>query len=38
MGEQAIKLSKSVSYSSAGTVEFIVDKDKNFLISEIKIY
>lgn len=35
MGEQAIKLSKSVSYSSAGTVEFIVDKDKNFFFLEM---
>ena len=30
IGEQAIKLSREVDYSSAGTVEFIVDKNKNF--------
>ena len=30
MGNQAVKLAKKVGYSSAGTVEFIVDKNKNF--------
>ena len=35
MGEQAIRLSKKVGYSSAGTVEFIVDKDKNFYFLEM---
>jgi len=35
MGKQAVKLSKNVSYSSAGTVEFIVDKNKNFYFLEM---
>lgn len=35
MGEQAIKLSREVGYSSAGTVEFIVDKNKNFYFLEM---
>jgi len=35
MGKQAVTLSKAVSYSSAGTVEFIVDKDKNFFFLEM---
>ncbi|MDA0916433.1 MAG: acetyl/propionyl/methylcrotonyl-CoA carboxylase subunit alpha [Proteobacteria bacterium] len=35
MGKQAIKLSQKVGYSSAGTVEFIVDKDKNFYFLEM---
>ena len=35
MGDQAVKLSKKVGYSSAGTVEFIVDKDKNFYFLEM---
>ena len=35
MGEQACKLAKAVGYSSAGTVEFIVDKDKNFFFLEM---
>ena len=35
MGEQACKLAKAVSYTSAGTVEFIVDKDKNFYFLEM---
>src|SRR4051812_43823706 len=30
MGEQAVALAKAVGYFSAGTVEFIVDKDRNF--------
>ena len=30
MGRQAVTLCKAVNYSSAGTVEFIVDKDRNF--------
>lgn len=30
MGEQAVALAKAVDYRSAGTVEFIVDKDQNF--------
>lgn len=35
MGKQAIKLSQKVGYSSAGTVEFIVDRDKNFYFLEM---
>ena len=35
MGKQACKLAKAVGYSSAGTVEFIVDKDKNFFFLEM---
>ena len=35
MGEQAIELAKEVSYSSVGTVEFIVDKNKKFYFLEM---
>ena len=35
MGEQAVMLAKAVKYESAGTVEFIVDKDKNFYFLEM---
>lgn len=35
MGEQAVALAKAVGYESAGTVEFIVDKDKNFYFLEM---
>ncbi len=35
MGEQAVSLAKSVDYCSAGTVEFIVDKDRNFYFLEM---
>ena len=35
MGEQAVALAKAVDYESAGTVEFIVDKDKNFYFLEM---
>ena len=35
MSMQAIMLAKEVEYSSAGTVEFIVDKDKNFYFLEM---
>lgn len=35
MGEQAVALSKAVDYCSAGTVEFIVDKNKNFYFLEM---
>jgi propionyl-CoA carboxylase alpha chain len=34
MGEQAVALAKAVGYDSAGTVEFIVDKDRNFYFLE----
>ena len=35
MGEQAVSLAKSVSYKSAGTVEFIVDSQRNFYFLEM---
>ncbi|SCM68639.1 acetyl-CoA carboxylase biotin carboxylase subunit [Donghicola eburneus] len=35
MGEQACALAKAVGYASAGTVEFIVDGDKNFYFLEM---
>jgi len=35
MGEQACALAKAVDYQSAGTVEFIVDKDKNHYFLEM---
>ncbi len=35
MGEQAVALAKAVDYSSAGTVEFIVDAKRNFYFLEM---
>ena len=35
MGEQAIALAKAVDYDSAGTVECLVDSDKNFYFLEM---
>ncbi len=35
MGEQAVALAKAVRYESAGTVEFIVDPQKNFYFLEM---
>src|SRR5204863_1481853 len=35
MGEQAVALAKAVGYDSAGTVEFIVDKNRNFYFLEM---
>ncbi len=35
MGEQSVALAKAVGYTSAGTVEFIVDGDKNFYFLEM---
>uniref|UniRef100_K1PAY7 Propionyl-CoA carboxylase alpha chain, mitochondrial n=1 Tax=Magallana gigas TaxID=29159 RepID=K1PAY7_MAGGI len=35
MGEQATALAKQVQYSSAGTVEFLVDSQKNFYFLEM---
>ena len=35
MGAESIALAKAVDYDSAGTVEFIVDKDKNFYFLEM---
>ena len=35
MGEQSCALARAVNYRSAGTVEFIVDKDRNFYFLEM---
>ncbi len=35
MGSEAVALGHAVNYHSAGTVEFIVDKDKNFYFLEM---
>ncbi|MEM7498989.1 MAG: acetyl/propionyl/methylcrotonyl-CoA carboxylase subunit alpha [Pseudomonadota bacterium] len=35
MGEQSVALAKAVDYCSAGTVEFIVDADRNFYFLEM---
>lgn len=35
MGEQAVALAQAVGYTSAGTVEFIVDGNKNFFFLEM---
>uniref|UniRef100_A0A8D2AUT2 Propionyl-CoA carboxylase subunit alpha n=1 Tax=Sciurus vulgaris TaxID=55149 RepID=A0A8D2AUT2_SCIVU len=35
MGEQAVALARAVKYSSAGTVEFLVDSRKNFYFLEM---
>ncbi len=35
MGEQAVKLARAVNYTSAGTVEFIVDPEHNFYFLEM---
>ncbi|CUH52814.1 acetyl-CoA carboxylase biotin carboxylase subunit [Shimia marina] len=35
MGEQSVALAKAVGYASAGTVEFIVDGEKNFYFLEM---
>ncbi|RLD09696.1 MAG: acetyl-CoA carboxylase biotin carboxylase subunit, partial [Chlamydiae bacterium] len=35
MGDAACKLARESNYSSAGTVEFLVDKDKNFYFMEL---
>lgn len=35
MGAQAVALAQAVNYSSAGTVEFIVDKNRNFYFLEM---
>ena len=35
MGEQAVALAKAVKYKSAGTVEFIVDKNRKFYFLEM---
>ncbi len=35
MGEEAVSLARAVNYDSAGTVEFIVDGEKNFYFLEM---
>ncbi len=35
MGNAAIKVAKAVNYTSCGTVEFLVDEDKNFYFMEM---
>lgn len=35
MGEAAVKAAKAVGYSSAGTMEFLVDKENNFFFMEM---
>lgn len=35
MGDAAIKAAKSAGYTSCGTIEFLVDKDKNFYFMEM---
>ncbi|MBA3010325.1 MAG: acetyl-CoA carboxylase biotin carboxylase subunit [Proteobacteria bacterium] len=35
LGETAIRIAKAVNYTNAGTMEFLVDKDKNFYFMEI---
>ncbi|KAI5704973.1 hypothetical protein M8J75_010602 [Diaphorina citri] len=35
MGEQAVSLCKNINYSSAGTVEFLVDENRNFYFLEM---
>ncbi|RUV94511.1 biotin/lipoyl-binding protein, partial [Mesorhizobium sp. M5C.F.Ca.IN.020.14.1.1] len=35
MGEQSVALARAVDYQSAGTVEFIVDSEKNFYFLEM---
>src|SRR3990170_2371890 len=35
MGEVAVKAAQSVGYLNAGTIEFLVDKDKNFYFLEM---
>jgi propionyl-CoA carboxylase alpha chain len=35
MGEEAVNLAKAVDYCSAGTVEFIVDENRNFYFLEM---
>ena len=35
MGETAVRAAKSVGYENAGTIEFLLDKDKNFYVMEM---
>ena len=34
MGDTAVKVAKSVGYDNVGTVEFLVDKNKNIISSK----
>ena len=35
MGEMAVRAAKAVGYENAGTIEFLLDKDKNFYFMEM---
>jgi acetyl-CoA carboxylase biotin carboxylase subunit len=35
MGEMAVRIARSVNYTSAGTVEFLLDSDRNFYFMEM---
>lgn len=35
MGEAAVRLSKAIGYTNAGTVEFLMDKNRNFYFMEM---
>ncbi|HIQ74563.1 MAG TPA: acetyl-CoA carboxylase biotin carboxylase subunit [Candidatus Cottocaccamicrobium excrementipullorum] len=35
MGETAVRAAKAVNYENAGTIEFLLDKDKNFYFMEM---
>lgn len=35
MGETVVKAVKEVGYSNVGTIEFLVDKDKNYYFMEM---
>lgn len=35
LGNAAIKIAKAIEYENAGTMEFLVDKDKNFYFMEV---
>ena len=35
LGETAVKIARAVNYVNAGTIEFLVDKDKNFYFMEM---
>ena len=35
LGETAIKIARAIGYFNAGTMEFLVDKDKNFYFMEV---
>ena len=35
MGETAVRAAKAVGYENAGTIEFLLDKNKNFYFMEM---